>query len=277
MKKWLVRGLGPILLLLALAEACVAQLTTPPFAPDSAKLERAELSEVLGLLCPGQEVIGAVSGCRVCPAASARAGARGDASILSAVRGHFLKPDSDDLLMDLNGCGAVLLTHSSSGWFVDPARDLPDGVCRKVPRLNRRDGLVCYSAIVTQDEEKARLDFYDLAAAQKTELLSAFDNTGGACDAPKRVVAQSAIQEARFVSGAGGKLSLAITARCRRGPLSPRSRTACARGPGFEDIGPVAPFRTFRLTYLFNGEAFSLTTASTAAKRAYDACRAEVP
>ncbi|HLH00199.1 MAG TPA: hypothetical protein VKX49_28085 [Bryobacteraceae bacterium] len=264
-----------ILVVFALAGGCAAQLTSPPFAPDSAKLERADLSEILGLLCPGQEVIGDQSGCRACPAASAHAGARGDASIIGALRGRLLKPDSDDLLLDLNGCGPVLLTHSSSGWFVDSSRDLPDGVCRKLRGRDGRDGLVCYSATVTQDLEHARLEFSYLPAEQKTALVSALDNTGGACEAPKRVVVQSALQEVRFNSGTGGKMSLNVTARCRRGPLSPRSRAACARGPGFEDIGPAAPFRNFRIDYIFNGETFSLAPASRLSKQAYDACAAE--
>ena len=262
----------PILTLLACAP-CAAQLTTPPFAPDSTRLERAELTEVLGLLCPGQEYLGQESGCRVCPASSKSAAARANASIVAAVRGHFLKPDSDDLLLDLDGCGATLFTHSSSGWFVDHAANLPDGVCRKVAGRAGRDGLVCYTASSTPDHDQARLTFSYLGE-QPIALLAALDNTGGACDAPKRTVVQSAIPEVRFVPSPAGKMSLVISARCRRGPLSERSRKACARGPGFEDIGPATVFRTFRIQYTFNSESFSLAPATKLAKQAYDACAA---
>jgi hypothetical protein len=253
--------------------ACRAQWTQPPFAPDTAKLERVTLTEVLGLLCPGQEYAGQESGCRVCPASSKRTGARGDASIVAAVRGHFLKPDSDDLLLDFNGCGPALLSHSSSGWFADRAEGLPDGPCRKFAGRDGRDGLVCYEAMTMPDREEARMTF-SLLPDRKNDLAAALDNTGGACDSPQRVVVQSAIQDVKFTPGAGGKVTVAITARCRRGPLSERSRKACARGPGFEDIGPTVPFRTFRLEYVFTGDAFSLAPASAAAKRAYDACTA---
>jgi len=264
-----------VMILIAASRTCPAQLTQPPFQPDTAKLDRADLTEALGLLCPGQEYVGQESGCRACPASSKRAGARGDASIVSAVRGHFLKADSDDLLVDLDGCGPALLTHSTSGWFVDRLDGLPEGPCRKTASRGGRDGLVCYAASSAADREDARLAFSYLPAERKIDLLAAFDNTGGACDAPKRVVVQSAIQEVKFTPGVGGKLSLTISARCRRGPLSERSRKACARGPGFEDIGPAAVFRTFRMEYVFDGEMFSLAVASKAGKQAYDVCSAE--
>ena len=266
-----------LLIVLAAAISCTAQFTNPPFPPDSSQLGRAELSEVLGLLCPGQEYIGQESGCRVCPASSAKAGARADASIVAAVRGHFLKPDSDDLLLDLNSCGPTLLTHSSSGWFVDRAPVLPDTACRKVASRGGRDGLVCYEASSTPDRELARLSFSYLSDEQKMDLLAALDNTGGACDAPKRVIVQSAIQDVKFVPGSGGKLTISISARCRRGPLNEASRRACARGPAFsDDIRPATIFRTFRVDYAFNGDSFSIAPASRATKQAYDACAAEV-
>jgi len=267
----------PILMVLLTASLpCAAQFTQPPFAADNTLFSREELREVLGLLCPGQEYMGQESGCRVCPASSAKRGARANASIVSALRGHFLKPDSDDLLLDLNGCGPALLTHSSSGWFVDHEQGLPDGACRKVSSRSGRDGLVCYEASSTPDREQARLTISYLPE-QKIDLLAAFDNTGGACESPKRVVVQSAIQDVKFAPGAPGKLGISISARCRRGPLSEGSRKACARGAGFlDDIRPAALFRTFRIEYAFNGETFSLAAASRLAKQAYDACVAEV-
>jgi hypothetical protein len=253
--------------------ACNAQWTQPPFAPDTAKLERADLTEALGLLCPEQEYVGAESGCRVCPVSSKRSGVRGDASIVAAVRGHFLKADSDDLLLGLNGCGPTLLTRSSSGWFVNRAEALPDGPCRKTAAGGGRDGLVCYEATSSADREEARLTFL-LLSEKKIDLAVAFDNTAGACDKPKSVVVQSAIQDVKFTPGAGGKVTVSITARCRRGPLSDRSRKACASGPGFSDIGPAVAFRNFRMEYVFSGDAFSLAPASKAIKQAYDVCTA---
>ncbi len=264
-----------VMILVAASLPCPAQLTQPPFPPDTAKLDRADLTEALGLLCPGQEYVGQESGCHACPASSKRAGARGTASIVSAVRGHFLKADSDDLLLDFDGCGAALLTHSSSGWFVNRSDELPDGPCRKIASRGGRDSLVCYAASTAPDREDAHLTFSYLPAERKSELLAALDNTSGACDAPKRTVVQSAIQDVKFTPGVGGKLTLAISARCRRGPLSDRSRRACARGPGFEDIGPVAAFRTFRMDYAFDGEMFSLAAASKPVKQAYDVCAAD--
>jgi hypothetical protein len=242
----------------------------------------ADLKEMLGLLCPAQEYIGEQSGCHVCPQQSAAPGARADSSVESAIAGHFLKPDSDDLLLVLYGCSpraqnfrdAFLFTRSTTGWFVSQSKGLPTGRCRKVHARAGRDALVCFADANSPDQSMARLTA-GFTGEKDQELAQAFDNTGGACNSPSRPVIQSAIQQATFLPGAAGKLALRILARCRRGPLSPRSRKSCATGPGFEDIGPALPFRTFRFDYAFNGEAFSLAPASRASKQAYDACLAE--
>ena len=261
---------------------CSAQWSGPPFAPDSARLPSGDLKEVLGLLCPGQEYIGEQSGCHVCPQQTGAPGAKTESSIESAIAGHFLKPDSDDLLLVLFGCAphagnfrnGFLFTRSTTGWFVSQASGIPIGRCRKVRSRAGRDALVCFTDASSPDQSNGRLTA-GYVGEKDLELARAFDNTGGACSAPGRPVIQSAIQQVSFVPGADGKLTLRILARCRRGPLSPRSRKACAEGPGFEDIGPAVAFRTFRFDYAFNGEAFSLMPAGRASKQAYDACSAE--
>lgn len=269
-------------LFFAWALSCSAQWSGPPFAPDSAPLASSDLKEMLGLLCPGQEYMGEQSGCHLCPQQSGAPGVRADSSIESAIAGHFLKPDSDDLLLVLYGCApraanfrnAFLFTRSISGWFVSQANGLPAGRCRKVRNRAGRDALVCFSDVSSPDQSAGWLTA-GYAGEKHLELARAFDNTGAACNTPALPVIQSAIQQVTFVPGAGGKLTLRILARCRRGPLSARSRMACASGPGFEDIGPALPFRTFRFDYAFDGEAFSLAAVSRATKQAYDACSAE--
>ena len=277
MRAWL------LLIFLAACVSAAAQWAAPPFAPDSAQLSAADLSDLLGLLCPGQESAGAQTGCNVCPPQTKAAGMKTDSSIESAVRGHFLKPDSDDLLLVLYGCAgradnfrdAILFTRSRSGWFVNQAAGLPAAPCRKIAGRDGRDGLLCFTASPADDRQSARLTFGWVGSA-KAELLAAFDNTAGACDAPRRVVAQSAIREVRLVPLPAGKVTLRITANCRRGLLSAASLKACGRGAGFEDIGPVGQFRGFRIDYVFDGGSFSLASASKAVKQAYDACSAEV-
>jgi len=237
---------------------------------------------MLGLLCPGQEYLGEQSGCHVCPQQSGAPGARADSSVEFAIAGHFLKPDSDDILLLLYGCSpraenfrnAFLLTRSTTGWFVSRASALPIGRCRKVRSRTGRDALVCFSDASSPDQSTGRL-IAGFIGEKDVELTQAFDNTGGACNAPNRPVIQSAIQQVSFLPGPDSKLTLRILARCRRGPLSARSRKSCATGPGFEDIGPALPFRTFRFDYVLNGEAFSLAPTGRASKLAYDACLAE--
>lgn len=239
------------------------------------------MKELLGLLCPGNEYVGQESGCRVCPQATGAPGAKADSSIESVVQGHFLKPDSDDLLLVLYGCSprarnfrdAFLFTRSATGWFVNKASGLPAGACHKIRSRDGRDALVCFADANTQDQASGRLTF-SYPGEDEMELARVLDNTGGACNAPTSDVVQAAIQQVSFTPGPDRKLTLRILARCRRGPLSARSRKACAAGPGFEDIGPTLPFRTFRIDYAFNGEKVSLAPYSQAVKKAYDACTA---
>jgi hypothetical protein len=269
-------------LYVAIAVSCSAQWSGPPFAPDSAQLSSADLKEVLGLLCPGQEYIGEQNGCHVCPQQTGAAGAKADSSIESAIAGHLLKPESNDLLLVLYGCSpraggfrnAFLFTRSTTGWFVGQASGVPTGRCRKVRNRAGRDALVCFADANSSDQSAGRLTA-GYIGEKDLDLANVFDNTGGACNAPGRPVIQSAIQQVSFVAGADGKLTLRIVARCRRGPLSARSRKVCSAGPGFEDIGPAVLFRTFRFDYTFNGETFSLAPANRAVKQLYDACSAE--
>jgi hypothetical protein len=271
-----------LFLTVALWFPCQAQWSGPPFAPESAQLSSADLREMLGLLCPGQEYLGEQSGCHVCPQQSGAPGARADSSVESAIAGHFLKPDSDDLLLVLYGCSpraenfrnAFLFTRSTTGWFVSTSSGLPVGRCRKVRSRAGRDALVCFTDASSPDQSTARLTA-GFIGAKDQELARALDNTGGACNSPSRPVIQSALQQVTFVPGSDAKLTLRILAQCRRGPLSARSRKSCAAGPGFEDIGPALPFRTFRFDYAFNGEAFSLAPTGRASKQAHDACVAE--
>jgi hypothetical protein len=79
------------------------------------------------LLCPGHELIGEESGCDVCPEGSLNAGDAKDRLIIeSALVGHFLGPDSDDLLVGTFGCephvatlhGSALFSRYSGVWSI---------------------------------------------------------------------------------------------------------------------------------------------------------------
>jgi hypothetical protein len=270
-----------LFLCIQIAMVCSAQWSGPPFAPDSTQLGSADLKEVLGLLCPGQEYLGEQSGCHVCPQQTGAPGVKTESSIESAIAGHFLKPDSDDLLLVLYGCSpearnfrnAFLFTRSTTGWFVSQASGLPIGRCHKIRNRAGRDALVCFTDARSSDQAIGQLTA-GYIGEKDLKLATAFDNTGGACNAAGHTVIQSAIQQLSFIPGANGKLTLRIVAQCRRGPLSARSRKSCAAGPGFEDIGPALPFRAFRIHYTFDGEGFSLASASRATKQAYETCSA---
>ena len=65
-----------LVLLLAPGVRSLAQdrFALPGFQSESARVEPAELKEMLGILCPGQEFVGKESGCHVCPNVTGWAG-----------------------------------------------------------------------------------------------------------------------------------------------------------------------------------------------------------
>ncbi len=168
-----------------------------PFPPDSTQLGRRICSEVLGLLCPGNEFVGQESGCHVCPPASKTAGAEPTAASRSFIRGHFLKPDSDDLLVTLYGCGGNLLTHSASGWFVNRVDNLPEGICQQARRPRRATMRFSVSRPPQRLTRQSGSLTFGFIPDKPTDLAKAFDNTGGRLRCARRVVVQSAIREVR--------------------------------------------------------------------------------
>src|SRR5215470_11735665 len=82
-----------------------------PFRPDSERLGASDLKQVLAQICPGHgyvqkdtDIFRNLSGCSVCPATAYTPASKGSPYIEYSIRGHFLGPRSDDLIVTLYGC-----------------------------------------------------------------------------------------------------------------------------------------------------------------------------
>jgi hypothetical protein len=127
------------------------------------------------------------------------------------------------------------------------------------------------------------LFFYDGSDKGGFGFISALDNTLGACaaagaDRPE-IAVQTAVDGLTLTPLANGTYSLDLRARCRRGPLSQRAKTACKKDAGmsvpWSVIALAEPFRTYHMRYNFDGVTFLLDPSSVAEQRAYDACSAQ--
>src|ERR1700676_5070378 len=78
--------------------------TLPGFQSASVAVDPADLPQMLHNLCPGQEFIANESGCRVCPKETSQRATRLGFTVTSVLSGHFLKADSDDVLLQTRGC-----------------------------------------------------------------------------------------------------------------------------------------------------------------------------
>jgi hypothetical protein len=249
-------------------------------------VEPAELKEMLGILCPGQEFVGKESGCRICPKETGRNGEERGFTVVSVLRGHFLGADSDDVLLQTSGCephvalfgGDVVFSRSPAGWRI--GREYhpgPAGYCRPVKSDSGLDGLLCWQEDGHFDGISGGLYFhYETNRDRRVQLMGASDNTGTACPAPEErgspvIIVQTKIEKLTLQQGSGGELSLIVRANCRRGPLSQRAEAACRRDPNAE-VGPEQPFGTYQMVYRFDGQTFSLTPSSEAEAREYQAC-----
>jgi hypothetical protein len=276
---------------------CGAQEMRTPFVPDSEKLQPNDLKQILGQLCPGQEISG--YGCHVCPQESATPGGRADSFIESAVRGHFLSPDSDDLVVVLVGCSPhaglsrniMLFTRSTDGWFFKGGGG-PMGRCHKIANRRGRDGLFCFIGDAHYGIAQAWLSFAYLTSQKQLEglgsttdersedeLPSVLDNRGWVCLGTrlgeKVEIVESAIERVQFLPGPTGETTVRISATCGRGVLSPQMRKRCQDGALEIDARQIRwtqPPRAFRIDYGFDGEHLSLAPGSRAEKRVFDAC-----
>jgi len=253
----------------------------PPFQPDSSELLPADLSQILAALCPGRGFTGAQAGCHVCPIGTSRARSNGDLTISFALRGHFVIPNSDDLLLGTEGCedhahgfgGSILFTRDNGRWRI--SREYSPGsigLCRKVVNRVGRDGLVCYNEDQHYDSRRGWVSFTDLF---EDPVVLGFwnDNMNSACDVQRRPLSfvQSEIVKVEFGQDERGGVKLTIDERCRKGDLSRQSVEACESG----DVGlggVEAPYSNYQVQYRFDGERFALLPASTAAKHSLDVC-----
>lgn len=251
------------------------------FQADSAQLQPAELSQILAALCPGKAFIGEKSGCHSCPVGSAEFGHHGDLTVESGLRGHFVKRDSEDLLIGTEGCephaagygGSVLFSRTNGAWRISRKYSPgPIGLCRKVVNRLGTDGLVCYNEDRHFDAREGWLSFTHLLTDHQAELARWYDNMNSACVGQKPMAfVQSEIVKVEFVPDERGDLTLIVDQRCRKGRLTRQTPQACERGD-LDQAEVAGSFRSYRVQYRFDGEQFSLMPGSVATKRRLDVC-----
>jgi hypothetical protein len=256
-----------------------------PFEPDSVRLQPAEASEILGSLCPGESIVGSRIGCRICPAGTSWAGDGAGLWVRSAIRGHLLGPNSDDLLISTSGCephvylfgGHVLFSRRHGRWAISGKyAPVPMGSCLKIRNTGGVDGLVCFRQDSHYDSDWAGVSFEYVEADRKMKLASARDNLKSCWSAQKSAVyIEAEIVSVQFRRGQGSTGTLVIAERCRRGSLRAQAQRACVRQQSLAGMDPLtAPFYSYRLQYTFDGAWFTLAPTSVVRLRELDMCLA---
>jgi len=140
-------------------------------AVDSRPLATADAVKIVAVVCPTQN---SKKGCSVCPDGHAASW-----SFDSISRGHFLRPDSDDILVGTGGCephannfgGSVLLTNKNGQlqkvWYQG---GLISNHCRKVALRGGRDILLCEDTWSGQGEEDLNIYSVDLTAPEDKRM-----------------------------------------------------------------------------------------------------------
>jgi hypothetical protein len=269
--------LASILALLLYASFGIAQESPePPFTPDEVELQPAEALQVLNTLCPGKTRPGKKNGCPPCQPETGRY-AEGF-TIESAIRGHFLGPHSDDLMVSTKGCedhadgwgGHVLLTKQQGRWKVGmPYAPWPMGACMKMPH-NGVDGLICFSSDRHGTSAGSGISF-EFVGKPWVPLAYAYTDVAMCWyDARWPVFTESEILSLKVLHDVNG--TLIIEERCHSGALNETARNACDRNAEYDGTDSIAaPFKTYRLKYAFRGDNFVLIS-SESEKRELDAC-----
>lgn len=272
---------------------CPAQVIfqVPGFAPETAQISPAEQKQIFQSFCPGSEFIGEESGCHGCPAQAS--GGNEDLLLTSFLRGHFLNPDSDDLLVQTHNCeshvslfgGEAIFSKGPAGWVVTRKyHPGPSGYCRIVRNRAGLDGVLCWQEDSHYDSHEGWLSFSykDGSDREDTEekppLLEIFDNMNGICSEANQglepIAVQTNILKLSLARAASGRLILSVRARCRRGRMGPGGEAAC-KAPDLEPfalIRPAAAWRVFNFVYYFDGRTFRLMPSTKAEAHAFSSC-----
>jgi hypothetical protein len=221
----------------------------------------------------------------------------------TALFGHFLGPDSDDLLVGSLGSeshaasahGNVVFSRRAGVWSIG-RKYWPGaiGQCRKIRNRRGLDGLLCMSEDQWGGDKRGWLSFGyvgtgdflndDIVSVKDDDsggLLRLVDNLGEACfslygsDRPhRRIIAiEAKIASLRLSPVVRGRFRMTILAQCRRGRLTPQAERVCKEDGDPGQTPPLAnSMRRFRIEYEFDRRKFSLLPSSKAAATAYRAC-----
>ena len=258
-----------IVALLLFTARCQAGMQV--FVPsDPLHLHHDESKTLLQLICPGHTE---ASGCDVCPGGTSFNGGRWDLS--AVIPGHFLSPQSDDMLLggvgcedhaDLNG-GSFLFTRSGNKWkLVNYAPARIAGDCKKVKSSDERDLLICRWSdqhFGIRDEFLYLLDpAVSNSDARKLNIFFNVSDSLHACttinENGREVVESGKIVGVTFAKTSGvASVPLLIDADLGKAFLSEASLRDCAEHskPGEELLQPRIRTVRQRFEFVFDGKS----------------------
>jgi hypothetical protein len=263
-------------ILLAIVPICAQEPHKFVFPSDTKTPKQVAtlVTEALKSVCPAQLSIDEKIACRPCPDFTSSPGNTEGATITGALRGHFLSPESDDLLLDTLGCGpaigpggAVLLTLQSGKWkMIRYENGFGMGICHKVALSSGRDLPLCVEDAYTHGILFNHLSLWDISpeSSSKTRLLTTSDDSGTCGNgwlSPKPdqsglvSVGREYIERIDFHPNGSDPGTMTVTVQRGTKGITPDEREACAKGSWKRDPTRVSVKAT-RTIFAWDGTTF---------------------
>jgi hypothetical protein len=245
---------------------------------DSRPVDAADSHAILAAICPDNIVFendaGRIrGGCSVCPAGfrfSAGFGRKLVWSAHTAVQGHFLGPESDDVVVAMAGCephshnfgGSVVLTRRNNKlqkrWYLPGVNT---DRCRTVRLRTGRDILLCeevYSQAGVVEHYLYTIDMRTANRPRPRELLRVTD-TMGACYGTSR---QASIEDAKLHDIDGdGQSDLTVTVQYGTRKVTEADRIRFCSGPAPAGLPQLAT-KPHQFRFLLRSNRFVLAPGS---------------
>jgi len=259
-----------VLLLAAIAGRAqqTGKLTFPSDNEDPKQI-RAVVAELLKSVCPNQISLAEELACRPCPDFTSTPGNLAGANITGVLRGHFLSPKSDDVLLSMQGCalswnygGTALLTRESGdSWKMVRYMGLTTNTCHKVALSGGRDLLACVWGVYSRGIVATFLSVWDIASDPEIEdRLVTTNDDADTCGiswlypTPHTSVTREYIERVSFHGGVSGPRTMTVIVQRGTKTITAEDQEACAKGSYKED--PSIAVKPRRITFNWDGKAF---------------------
>jgi len=278
------------LLIFACVGLCWAQprgAPKPVFPVDTQDPKLAGGAELLEAVCPGRVDVGKEIQCTTeCPEFTGFGGGGPRWNAAGVIRGHFLSPSSDDVVLAMEGCeshganfgGTILLTRRSQKWrMLWYKAGVPTQQCHKIKRSDRREILICIGSYGGQGNVWTALYMEDLLSPYATLmagdagiLFEVFDNIltcGSMSDDPSKPtpLTRHYIERVEFRTRPDGSIrGLSVLAREGERSMTSEQVQVCiaeqlpTRPHRGIDFSP--PTKPYRVDFTFDGSSFKRYT-----------------